>query len=126
VRFVDGGPDRPDEFSTQQLRCWTELGDQKARRFAGAARYSITVELPECDADGWFVDLGDVRESARVRVNGTPAGVAVAHPFRVDAKGLFKPGKNELTIEVTNLSENRIRDLDQRGVEWKSSTTSTS
>ena len=52
-------------------------------------------------------------------VNGKPAGVVVAHPFRVDVTGLLKPGGNELAIEVTNLSANRIRDLDRRGVDWK-------
>ena len=40
------------------------------------------------DADGWYLELGDVRESARVWVNGEPAGVAVAHPFRVECPGI--------------------------------------
>jgi hypothetical protein len=31
----------------------------------------------------------------------------------------LREGKNEITIEVTNLSANRIRDLDIRGMEWK-------
>ncbi|MFW5916601.1 MAG: hypothetical protein ACOCTM_03920, partial [Bacteroidota bacterium] len=31
----------------------------------------------------------------------------------------IKTGENELSIEVTNLSVNRIRDLDSRDVEWK-------
>jgi hypothetical protein len=30
-----------------------------------------------------------------------------------------KPGRNVLEIEVTNLSANRIRDLDKRKVKWK-------
>jgi hypothetical protein len=77
------------------------------------------VNLPETKADGWFVDLGDVRESARVWVNAHPAGVVVAHPFRIDVTDLLQPGENEMAIEVTNLSANRIRDLDQRGVDWK-------
>jgi hypothetical protein len=31
----------------------------------------------------------------------------------------LKPTGNELEIEVTNTSANRIRDLDRRGVKWK-------
>jgi hypothetical protein len=119
VQFVDGGPVLPEAFTTERLDCWTRLGDEEARRFAGAARYTIAVDVPETNADGWFLDLGDVRESARVWVNGKPAGAAVAHPFRVDAGELLKPGSNRLAIEVTNLSANRIRDLDRRGVAWK-------
>jgi hypothetical protein len=54
-----------------------------------------------------------------VWVNGRPAGVVVAHPFRVEVTGLIKSGSNDLSVEVTNLSANRIRDLDRRGVDWK-------
>lgn len=119
VEFTEGGPVLPPPSSTRELKCWTEIGGEQADRFAGAARYAIQVDLPETNADGWILDLGDVRESARVWVNDRPAGILVAHPFRVDLSNLLKPGRNELAIEVTNLSANRIRDLDKRGVEWK-------
>jgi hypothetical protein len=119
VEFTEGGPVLPQPFSTRELKCWTEIGGQQADRFAGAARYTIQVDLPETNADGWYLDLGDVRESARVWINDRPAGIVVAHPFRVDLLDLLKPGRNELAIEVTNLSANRIRDLDKRGVDWK-------
>jgi hypothetical protein len=119
VQFLEGGPVLPEGFAAEEVKCWTQLGDEQTGRFAGAARYTIAVKLPETNADGWFLDLGDVRESARVRVNGLPAGVVVAHPFRVELTGLCRPGDNELTLEVTNLSANRIRDLDRRGVDWK-------
>lgn len=119
IQFVEGGPYLPEDLATSTLQCWTALGDEEAKRFAGAARYSIAINVPETDADGWLLDLGDVRESARVWANGKPAGIVVAHPFRVDLDGLLKPGGNQLAIEVTNLSANRIRDLDRRGVEWK-------
>jgi hypothetical protein len=116
---VDGGPVLPQPFSTTELKCWTAIGGEEAERFAGAAKYTIHVELPETNADGWILDLGDVRENARVWVNGKPAGMVVAHPFRVDLSALARPGNNELAVEVTNLSANRIRDLDRRGVDWK-------
>jgi len=119
IHFLEGGPVLPDDLSTQKLACWSQLGGDEAERFAGAARYTITVNLPAENADGWLLDLGDVRESARVWVNGNPVGVMVAHPFRLDVTGLLEPGSNELAIEVTNLSANRIRDLDQRGVDWR-------
>ncbi|NQU23176.1 MAG: glycoside hydrolase family 2 [Candidatus Nealsonbacteria bacterium] len=119
VQFTEGGPVLPRRVSMDDLRCWTESGDDNADRFAGAARYTITVDLPASDADGWVLDLGDVRESARVWIGGKAAGLVVAHPFRVDVTGLLKPGNNEIAVEVTNLSANRIRDLDRRGVDWK-------
>jgi hypothetical protein len=71
------------------------------------------------NADHWVLDLGDVRESARIWVNDQPVGVRVAHPFRIDITDYIKTGQNDLVIEVTNLSANRIRNLDLRDVEWK-------
>jgi hypothetical protein len=111
----------PDGFTTDRLICWTQAADPEAQRFAGAARYTTRFDLPEADPapDGWFLDLGDVRESARVWINGQPAGIMVADPFRIDAGDLLQEGPNEIVIEVTNLSANRIRDLDRRGVDWK-------
>ena len=119
VQFVEGKPEIQEETTTDVLKCWTALGIEAAERFAGAARYSTTLEVPKPGADRWWLDLGDVRESARVWVNGRSAGAVVAHPFRVDVSDLLKPGVNEIAIEVTNLSSNRIRDLDRRSVDWK-------
>jgi len=74
-------------IATQKLASWAELGDNEAARFAGAARYSITVNLSNAEADGWFLDFGDVRVSARVGVNGFPAGF-LRHPCRKKWKSL--------------------------------------
>ncbi len=119
VEFLEGGPVRPASFETAKLASWTELGDEEARRFAGTARYRIELEMPEGEASLWRLDLGDVRESARVLVDGRPVGTLIAHPFTLDLEGSLPPGRHVLEIEVTNLSANRIRDLDRRGVAWK-------
>jgi hypothetical protein len=119
VDFIEGGPFLPDGFTTDTLKSWTILGDQEAKRFAGAARYTIRIEIPDLNADHWVLDLGDVRESARIWVNDQPAGVLLAHPFRIDITDYIRTGQNDLVIEVTNLSANRIRDLDLQSVAWK-------
>jgi hypothetical protein len=67
----------------------------------------------------WMIDLGDVRESARVYINGQFIGCAWAVPFVLDCRDALSKGKNELRIEVTNLPANRIADLDRRGVKWR-------
>ncbi len=119
IEFTEGGPYIPDKITTDTLVSWAEIECDNVKSFAGAARYTIEVELPGTDADHWILDLGDVRESARIWVNGLPAGVLVAHPFRLDVSDYLQAGSNEISIEVTNLSANRIKDLDMRGVEWK-------
>jgi hypothetical protein len=67
----------------------------------------------------WLIDLGDVRESARVYINGQLLGCAWAVPYLMDCKDLLHKGKNTLKIEVTNLPANRIADLDRKGVKWR-------
>jgi len=119
VDFIEGGPVLPRAFSSEILGSWTAAPDPEAERFAGTARYTLDFVLPDADADGWFLDLGDVRESARVTLNGEPAGVLFSAPFRLEVGRHLQPGTNRLEIEVTNLAANRIRDLDIRGVEWK-------
>jgi len=65
------------------------------------------------------IDLGDVRESARVYINGTYVGCAWCVPFTLDFDGLLHEGTNTIRIEVTNLPANRIAAYDRRGVKWR-------
>jgi len=119
VEFIKGGPTLPPGRQTTALKSWTELGGAETESFSGTARYRIEFERPEGTADTWMLDLGDVRESARVTLNGTPLGTAWSLPFRLRTGPHLKPGRNVLELEVTNLAANRIRDLDRRGVPWK-------
>lgn len=118
VRFVAGGPVLPPAFQSDSLVPWTGRGDAEADRFAGTARYTVHFDAPDHRGENWLLDLGRVAESARVRLNGKDLGVLIARPFSLET-GPLKSRGNVLEIEVTNLSANRIRDLDRRGVRWK-------
>ena len=68
----------------------------------------------------WAIDLGDVRESARVYINNEYVGCAWSVPYILNIDGkILNEGSNTIRIEVTNLPANRIADLDRRGVEWR-------
>jgi hypothetical protein len=126
IEFVKGGPELPPTATRTALGSWTELGGE-AQRFAGTARYRLEFDLASLartsnaatSADAWALDLGDVRESARVRLNGEDIATAWSVPFVVRLGNRVKPGLNVLELEVTNLAANRIRDMDRRGVPWK-------
>jgi hypothetical protein len=118
VEFIDGGPSLPEPYRTGELGSWTEAPDEAAQAFAGTARYTLEF-THEDKADDWILDLGDVRESARVRLNGTDLGVCFCLPFRLSAGAALHQGSNLLEIEVTNLSANRIRALDRSGADWR-------
>ncbi|MBN2133212.1 MAG: hypothetical protein JW741_27180 [Sedimentisphaerales bacterium] len=120
VEFIEGGPELPHGFRTDALSSWTEAPDEKARVFAGTARYRLTFPFYDpADADDYVLALGDVRESARVRINGKEAANLFALPLRARVGRYLKKGANTIEIEVTNLAANRIRDLDVRKVNWK-------
>ncbi|RKY08405.1 MAG: glycoside hydrolase family 2 [Planctomycetota bacterium] len=120
IEFVEGGPVLPAGYSTDSLSSWTDAPDERAKAFAGTGRYRLTFELPDgCDADDYLLDLGDVRESARVKINGAAAADLFAPPMRARVGRYLKKGVNTIEIEVTNLAANRMRDLDLRGVDWK-------
>jgi hypothetical protein len=63
----------------------------------------------ECQgASKLFLDLGDVREIARVRLNGKDLGVVWTSPWRVEITAVVRPRGNRLEIEVANLWPNRL------------------
>jgi len=118
VKFIEGGPMLPADFQSTKLASWTTFPDTNAQAFAGTAKYEITFDAPKSPVEAYFLNLGDVHQSARVRLNGKDCGTLITPPFRVVADNL-KPTGNLLEVEVTSVAANRIRDLDRRGVQWK-------
>jgi hypothetical protein len=97
---------------------WTRFSIPETERFAGTAAYTTSFARPTMAADRCILDLGQVRDSARVYLNGAEVGTLIAAPYRIIV-GPLPAGMNKLKIEVTNVAANRIRDLDRRGVQWR-------
>ena len=117
--FIDEAPSVVKSYALDKLQTWEAL-DEQTRVTMGTGVYTTHFKLSTKDAAGsWLIDLGDVRESARVYINGQFIGCAWCVPFILDTKGALRAGDNELRIEVTNLPANRIADLDRRGVKWR-------
>ena len=100
---------------------WTELGGSYTKRMATGCytTYFVAKRNKQFDACRHILDLGDVRESARVVVNGKEVSTLFAVPFRCDITPYVKKGKNKLEVYVTNLPANRIADMDRQGIEWR-------
>ena len=119
LSFVESTPAIEGAFDIDTLGSWTSLPVPEARVNSGTARYSVTFDLPAIAADEWLLDLGDVRESARVVINGEPVGTLWSVPFCTYVKKYLRQGTNTIEVEVTNLPANRIADYDRRGIEWR-------
>lgn len=111
---VCGGPALPPATNLASLVAWSTFDPA----FCGTMRYATTFDAPAQAVTQ--LDLGDVRESARVRLNGVDLGCRILSPFTFDVPaGTLKSHGNELEVEVTSLGANRIRWNDLNGVEWK-------
>ena len=118
VRFLKGGPRLPPQRTVERLASWTTFG-LDAEVFSGTASYVATFARPTSGRQQWQLDLGQVAESARVRLNGRDLATLIAPPYRIVVDASRFNATNTLEVSVTNLSANRIRDLDLRGVPWK-------
>lgn len=115
VAPIEGGPTLPPAFSCETLRSWTEQGGEW-EAFSGTVRYTTTFDA----APGRYtLELGQIAESALVRLNGKELATLILAPFTVELD-VTKPTGNQLEIEVASRAMNRIRDLDRRGVVWQS------
>ena len=120
ITFLESEPVIEGTFMTDTLTAWTDLEPVEAKINTGTARYNVSFDLPEdVEADSWLLDLGDLRESASVKVNGKEAGKVWSVPFSIEIGSLLQPGSNTLEIDVTNLPANRIADYDRKGKKWK-------
>lgn len=122
LSFTEEAPKVEKTFTLDKLQTWETLADDSAKVTMGTGVYTTRLKLTKQQirqAKSWQLNLGDVRESARVYINGEFIGCAWSVPFVLDFKGALKAGMNEIRIEVTNLPANRIADYDRRGIKWR-------
>ena len=119
LSFVEEAPKVSKTYNLNSLQYWQNL-DSETSVTMGTGVYTTTVKLNSAQSKiHWSINLGDVRESARVYINGEFIGCAWAVPYILDCKNLLHKGDNIIRIEVTNLPANRISDLDKKGVKWR-------
>lgn len=120
LSFPESTPAIEGEFAIDSIIPWTDLPIDSAKVNFGTGRYNVTFHIDNPNvADEWLLDLGDVRESARVYINGNEAGTAWSVPFRLYIGKYLKKGDNTITVDVTNLQANRIADYERRGIKWR-------
>lgn len=133
LSFKDAEPKSIDtKYKLDGLKSWTELEDNSLKTTMATGVYEINFDLDatwslkrnpyQLGAAAMILDLGDVRETAHVFVNGQDCGFLFSAPYRLDitkyVHGRDK-GVNKLRVEVTNLPANRIAQMDRDGVEWR-------
>jgi hypothetical protein len=100
-----GGPAR---VIFHGLPDWSKSEDHRIKYYSGKAVYTKTFDHTELAEGRVILDLGVVKNIARVAVNGKDLGIVWTAPWQVDIRPALKAGKNQLTIEVINLWPNRL------------------
>lgn len=109
----------PEKITFEKLCDWTTQAEEGIRYYSGTATYRKIFDLAEevriqksefskINSSNLFLDLGVVKNIARVRLNGKDLGIVWTAPWRVDVSGIIKEKGNELEIEVANLWPNRL------------------
>jgi hypothetical protein len=98
----------PESVTFQKLDDWSQRPEDGIRYFSGKATYRKTFGLPAGGHRRVFLDLGEVKNVAQVRLNGKNLGVVWTAPRRVDVTDAVMREGNELEIDVVNLWPNRL------------------
>jgi hypothetical protein len=101
----------PKTVTWQELSSWTEQTEEELRHYSGSAVYTTTFNVDRAsvsESASLRLDLGAVREIARVFVNGTEAEILWKPPYRADITRLVRFGENRLEVRVVNTWTNRM------------------
>jgi hypothetical protein len=99
----------PESVVFDKLIDWTAHPDNGIKYYSGTAFYRQSFDMPDYEKDGkLYLDLGNVKNMARVRLNGKDLGTVWTAPWSVDITGVVKSKDNKLEIEVVNLWANRL------------------
>ncbi len=119
LSFVESQPVKITKtYKMQQPQSWTLLGSQELCETMATGLYTASFRLTDTDTS-YILDLGDVRETARLSINGQYVATLFAVPYRIDITPYIHKGRNTVDVEVTNLGANRISRMDRDGIEWR-------
>ncbi len=98
----------PESVTFEKLTDWTANTDPGIKYYSGTAVYRQTFDMPESKSNQLRLDLGNVKNMARVKLNGKDLGVVWTAPWQVDISDAVTSKDNKLEIEVINLWPNRL------------------
>jgi (4-O-methyl)-D-glucuronate---lignin esterase len=110
VRFPHGWG-IPTIVTFPELISWTDSELESIQYFSGIGNYRKSFDIPSDWVNGEYqlmLDLGKVKEIARVYLNGHCLGNVWKEPFCLDITKFVEAGENHLVVDVANVWNNRL------------------
>jgi len=98
----------PENIEFRQLQDWTEHEMRGIKYYSGIVSYEKSFTIDVLEAEKYYINLGEVNDIARVKLNGKDVGVVWCAPWRIDISAALIEGENQLEIEVANRWVNRL------------------
>jgi len=101
-----------ENVTFEKLEDWTTRPEDGIKYYSGIAVYRKNFDIPEekiiRENVEYYLDLGEVNNLARVRLNGEDLGVTWTAPWRINITNAVKQKVNRLEIDIVNLWPNRL------------------
>lgn len=102
----------PAKIEFDKLTDWSVRHEDGIKHYSGKAVYSKTFSLPESEvplkkSEIWL-DLGEVKNIAGVKLNNRDLGIVWTSPWEVNISDAIRQTDNHLEITVINLWINRL------------------
>ena len=102
----------PEKIIFDKLEDWSKRPEEGIKYYSGIATYNKSFDFPELDKSKnnaeLYLDFGEVKNLAKIRLNGKDLGIIWTSPWRVKITDVVKAKGNQLEIEVVNLWANRL------------------
>ncbi len=102
----------PESIVFDTLQDWTTRHEDGIKYYSGIATYinnfTLSEKLFHNKLNDIYLDLGEVNNLARVRINGKDLGVLWSAPFRLKIMDALVSGENRIEIDIANLWPNRL------------------
>lgn len=99
----------PEDVVFPSLSDWSQNKDEGIKYYSGIATYKKNFNFKsKLNKEKIYLHLGEVKNIARVKLNGIDLGVIWTAPWQVEITDALTEGENHLEIDVANLWINRL------------------
>lgn len=105
----ESGWDVPSALNISKLIPLTAHSNPAVQHYSGTVTYTTVFDYqPPVQSGETWLDLGQVHDIAKVKINGQLVGTRLAAPFAFNVSKYLLKGNNQLQVEVTNTWRNQL------------------